>query len=236
MAPHADTDPGFATEVDHRQAHRPQDLFVVHSPDVTYTDDEIKTKYIYRTTSVAKNSGGQYVVTPKETHYDFKVDRHVGRVGMMLVGWGGNNGSTVTAGILANRHNLVWDTREGKRGANYYGSVLLGSTVKLGNDAESGKEINIPFHDLLPMVHPNDLFIGGWDINDMNLADAMDRAAVLEPSLKHLVRKQMANMKPLPSIYYPDFIAANQNQRANNLLDGAKACMAHVDQIRKDIR
>jgi len=43
-------------------------------------------------------------------------------------------------------------------------------------------------------------------------------------------------MKPLPSIYYPDFIAANQEDRADNVLKGSKACMEHVEQIRKDIR
>jgi myo-inositol-1-phosphate synthase len=142
----------------------------------------------------------------------------------------------VTAGIIANRRGLVWDTREGKRAANYYGSVVMGSTIKLGTDTNTGKEINIPFHDLLPMIHPNDLVIGGWDISSMNLADAMDRAAVLEPTLKGLVRKEMALMKPLPSIYYPDFIAANQEERADNLIPENNACMAHVEQIRKDIR
>ncbi|KAI9786999.1 MAG: Myo-inositol-1-phosphate synthase [Peltula sp. TS41687] len=236
MAPHAEADPGFTGGSGLIQTPRPQGFFVVESPNVTYTEDDIKSKYTYRTTSITQTPTGQYVVKPKETQYNFKVDRKVGRVGTMLVGWGGNNGSTVTAGILANRLGLVWETREGKRAANYYGSILLGSTIKLGNDAETGKDINIPFHDILPMVHPNDFIIGGWDINDMNLADAMDRAAVLEPSLKQMVRKEMANMKPLPSIYYPDFIAANQTERANNLLDGSKASMAHVEQIRKDIR
>ena len=43
-------------------------------------------------------------------------------------------------------------------------------------------------------------------------------------------------MKPLPSIYYPDFIAANQEERADNVIEGTKASMAHVEQIRKDIR
>jgi myo-inositol-1-phosphate synthase len=64
----------------------------------------------------------------------------------------------------------------------------------------------------------------------------MDRAQVLEPTLKDMVRKEMALMKPLPSIYYPDFIAANQEDRADNVLPGSKACMAHVEQIRTDIR
>ncbi len=70
----------------------------------------------------------------------------------------------------------------------------------------------------------------------MNMADAMDRAQVLEPTLKQQVHKEMAAMKPLPSIYYPDFIAANQEDRADNILPGGKASMEHVEQLRKDIR
>jgi myo-inositol-1-phosphate synthase len=190
----------------------------------------------YRTTSISQNSNGKYVATPKETTYDFKVERKVPKVGMMLVGWGGNNGTTVTAGIIANRRGMVWETREGPRAANYYGSVIMGSTMKLGTDASTNKDVNIPFHDVLPMVHPNDLAIGGWDISRMNLADAMDRAAVLEPTLKAQVKKEMAQMVPLPSIYYPDFIAANQEDRADNVVEGSKACLAHVEQIRKDMR
>jgi len=237
MAPHAETGDGFSNETEHVSATtNHNDLFVVNSPNVVYTEGEIKSKYTYRTTSVSQAGDGKYVATPRETVYDFRVERKVGKVGMMLVGWGGNNGSTVTAGLIANRRGLVWATREGQRAANYYGSVVMGSTIKLGTEAKTGKEINIPFHDVLPMVHPNNLVIGGWDISGMNLADSMDRAAVLEPSLKNLVKKEMAQMKPLPSVYYPDFIAANQEDRADNLLGGSKASMAHVEQIRKDIR
>ena len=237
MAPHATDTNGYTNgtgEVTVTSDHK--DLFTVDSPNVVYTDSEINSKYVYRTTSVSKNENGKYVATPKETTYDFKVDRKVGKVGMMLVGWGGNNGTTVTAGILANRYGLVWDTREGQRAANYYGSVVMSSTMKLGTEAKTGKDINIPFHDVLPMVHPNDLVIGGWDISSLNLADAADRAAVLEPALKNLVKKELAEMKPLPSVYYPDFIAANQGDRADNVLEGSKASTAHVEKLRKDIR
>lgn len=241
MAPHAVPDVGYMNGYSNNHstdtlASQKDDLFTVSSPDVAYTDEHIKSKYVYRTTSVTKTSDGNYVATPKETKYDFQVDRKVGRVGMMLVGWGGNNGTTVTAGIIANRRGLVWDTREGKRAANYYGSVIMGSTVKLGTDESTAEEINVPFHNVLPMVHPNDLVIGGWDISGMGIADAMDRAQVLEPTLKSLVRKEMSYMKPLPSIYYPDFIAANQEDRADNVLSGKKACWEHVEQLRKDIR
>ncbi|KAI0595856.1 myo-inositol-1-phosphate synthase [Biscogniauxia sp. FL1348] len=240
MAPHAEVDTGSTNGDGHAHGHNStnlavNNLFTVNSPNVTYTDNEILSKYTYRTTSVTRGTDGKYVATPRETLYDFKVDRRVPKTGMMLVGWGGNNGTTVTAGIIANRRGLVWETREGPRAANYYGSVVMGSTMKLGTDPTM-KEVNIPFHDVLPMVHPNDLVIGGWDISSMNLADAMDRAAVLEPMLKAQVKKEMAHMAPLPSIYYPDFIAANQEDRADNVIPGNKASMAHVEKIRQDIR
>ncbi|OAA68501.1 inositol-3-phosphate synthase [Niveomyces insectorum RCEF 264] len=247
MAPHAQVDPapsngngplnGHANgSTSAGPARAAGDLFTVSSPNVVYTDDAIESKYTYRTTAVATGADGRYTATPVETVYDFKTDRRVPKVGVMLVGWGGNNGSTVTAGILANRRNLVWDTREGPRAANYYGSLVMGSTLKLGTDTATHRDVNIPFHDVLPMVHPNDLVIGGWDISSLDLAAAMDRAAVLEPTLKGLVRKEMAAMRPLPSIYYPDFIAANQEDRADNVLPGSKPEWAHVEKIRADIR
>lgn len=235
MAPHAEVGTGYSNG---NASTTPvgKDLFKVNSPNVVYTENEIRTRYTYRTTLVNETADGKLVASPKETVYDFKVERKIPKTGMMLVGWGGNNGTTVTAGIIANRRGLTWETREGPRTANYYGSVVMGSTMKLGTNAKTAKDVNIPFHDILPMVHPNDLVIGGWDISGMNLAQALDRAAVLEPTLKAMVRKEMTEMVPLPSIYYPDFIAANQEDRADNLLPGSKACLEHVEQIRKDIR
>jgi len=238
MAPHAEGNNGSESSVGpttHSTTASKPELFTVQSPNVKYTDSDITSKYTYRTTEVNVNDG-KYVASPKEKLYDFKTERNVGKVGLMLVGLGGNNGTTVTAGILANRQGLSWDTREGPRAANYYGSVVMSSTVKLGTEAKTGREINVPLNDMLPMVHPNDLAIGGWDISGMDMSAAMDRAKVLEPALKSLVKKQMASIKPLPSIYYPDFIAANQEDRADNVIPGSKASMEHVEHLRKDIR
>ena len=236
MAPHAEESMAHASSAAMCESQERAETFQVISPHVRYTEDEILSKYTYHTACVEETGSGKYIVKPKEAIYNFKVQRKVGKVGVMLVGWGGNNGSTVTAGILANRLGLNWETREGARSANYYGSVTMSSTVKLGSLAKNGKDVNIPFRDMLPMVHPNDLVVGGWDISSMNLADAMDRAQVLEPSLKVQLKKLMARMAPLPSIYYPDFIAANQGSRADNLIPGIRASMAHVERIREDIR
>ena len=62
----------------------------------------------------------------------------------------------------------------------------------------------------------------------------MQRAKVLDYDLQRQLAPHMTDMKPLPSIYYPEFIAANQSDRADNVLTGTK--QQHLEQIRQDIR
>lgn len=69
-----------------------------------------------------------------KTVMTFKTKRNVPKTGLMLVGWGGNNGSTVTGAILANRHAMQWPTKEGTVTANYFGSITQSSTILLGTD------------------------------------------------------------------------------------------------------
>lgn len=45
----------------------------------------------------------------------------------------------------------------------------------------------------------------------------------------------MTSLVPLPSIYYPDYIAANQGERADNILPGQDK-QIHLERIRQDIR
>jgi len=154
----------------------------------------------------------------------------------MLIGMGGNNGSTLCATILANKHNISWHTKDGIQQPNYIGSVLRASTVSIGTEPGTGKEVHVPISDVLPMVHPNDLVLGGWDISGTSMDKAMERARVLDYDLQRQVAPYLALLgRPLPSIYYPDFIAANQEARADNLIPGADK-QAHLDHIRADIR
>lgn len=62
----------------------------------------------------------------------------------MLVGLGGNNGTTFTAALLSNRLHqdflagktegvdMKWRTREGVRTPDYYGSMTQSATIYLG--------------------------------------------------------------------------------------------------------
>merc|ERR1719295_867127 len=153
----------------------------------------------------------------------------------MLVGLGGNNGSTFMAGVLANKQKLAWRTKEGVEHSNWFGSLTQASTVRLGATGR-GEEIYVPMKDMMPMVSPDDLVVSGWDISGMNLADAMERAAVLPYDLQRQLRPAMEGIVPLPSCYYPDFIASNQAARADNVMPGETACWAHVEALRRDIR
>lgn len=152
----------------------------------------------------------------------------------MMVGWGGNNGTTLTASILAHRLKMTWRTKKGEQAPNYWGSVTQASTLRLGV-TPNGEDIYVPLNKMVPMVDPTDLVLGGWDISSMNMADAMERAEVLEYDVQRQVADAMRPLVPLKSIYYPDFIAANQADRADNLIDGDDK-RKHTDQIRKDIR
>ena len=61
----------------------------------------------------------------------------------------------------------------------------------------------------------------------------MERAQVLEWDLQRQLKPHLEKLKPRPSIYCPDFIAANQADRADNVLSGTKQEM--LDRIRMDI-
>lgn len=209
-----------------------------------YSETKLTTQYRYVNSVVAKSEvDGTLEVRPTAQDYEFQVDLKIPKIGVMLVGLGGNNGTTLVASVLANRDKIRFHTKDGAKEANYYGSVTQSSTIKLGID-EQGNDVYVPFNSVLPFVSPNDFVVGGWDINGANLGDAMARSQVLEYDLQQQLRGEMAKTVPLPSIYYPDFIAANQDERADNCInrDGKSGNVStngkwsHVEQIRKDIK
>lgn len=69
----------------------------------------------------------------------------------------------------------------------------------------------------------------------MDLGSAMERAQVFEWSLQEQLRPYLSRMKPRPSIYIPDFIAANQESRADNVLTGTMAEQVMLGLLRTDV-
>ena len=137
--------------------------YIVDSPKVQYIEkkDVLLASYSYQSPHVVADSDtGKLRVTPTAVDLTFKTNCKIPRVGCMLVGWGGNNGSTLTASVLANKLNMTWRTKEGTHQANYYGSLTQASTTSLGIGAD-GKDVYIPLKDLLPMINPNDIEFDG---------------------------------------------------------------------------
>eukprot|EP00112_Aurelia_sp_Birch-Aquarium-sp1_P019461 Seg482.2 transcript_id=Seg482.2/GoldUCD/mRNA.D3Y31 product="Inositol-3-phosphate synthase 1-B" protein_id=Seg482.2/GoldUCD/D3Y31 len=203
----------------------------VHSPNVKYTNERINSKYIYQTTQVVQDDG-TCNVQPVDVHFAFQTDIKIPKVGVMLVGWGGNNGTTLTAALLANEHNITWETKSGTKKPNFFGSVLEASTVSLGFDQDG--EVFVPMRDLLPMVKPTDLVLDGWDLSSLSLDVAMRRAEVLDIGLQDQLAPMMREMTPRKAIYRADFIAPNQAERADNILTGTAD--EQLKQVRADIK
>ncbi|CAH6718424.1 inositol-3-phosphate synthase [[Candida] jaroonii] len=203
-------------------------------------DDALHTTFVYENATV-ETGVDTFSVTPTAVEYDFKTELKVPKLGLMLVGLGGNNGTTLIGSVIANKNNISFETKERFVKPNYFGSVTQSSTVKLGVDAE-GNDVYAPFNSILPMVSPNDFVVGGWDISKMKLDKAMKRAQVLDVNLQKQLYPYIEDIEPLSSIYYPDFIALNQKERADNVSnvksDGSvdlENKWKDVEKVRKDI-
>jgi len=207
--------------------------FKVKSPNVLYTSEHIVSKYDYKTTEVF-HQDNEVIVQPVETSYTLRTEITVPKLGVMIIGLGGNNGSTIVGGCLANKYGISWRTKNGINVPDYFGSITQSSTLSLGTNRETNEEYYVPLKCVLPMVNPNDIVFGGWDINAADLAESMERAKVFDYDLQRQLAPYMKEIKPLPSIYIPDFIAANQKERANNVIHGTKKELVEI--IRQNIR
>lgn len=172
-----------------------------------------------------------------KTQLTFKTQVKVPKVGVMLVGLGGNNGTTVTAAILANKHKMSFETKEGVVEANYFGSVTQSSTVFVGQSSfPEPEDYFMPMKEMVPMLNPNDVYIDGWDISSLNLAEAMKRAKVLDVSLQKQLYPMMEKIVPRKALFDINFVAANQESRADNVLDASKLTKwQQVHKIMEDI-
>lgn len=221
--------------------------FVVDGPRVRREVDASGTEYLecehaYQSARVERRAPGKngakdngcarFALVPEEKTFTIRTRVTVPKVGIMLVGWGGNNGSTLTAGVLANKHAVKWQTKEGMKKPNYYGSLTQSGTCRVGHF--EGEEVYVPFKSLMPLANPNDVVFDGWDISGANLAEAMERAQVLDFDLQRQLRPMMEELTPRPSAFDPNFVAENQLTRANNVISGTKA--EQMSQIRADIR
>lgn len=129
-----------------------------------------------------------------------------GKLGVMLVGLAGNNGSTFAASLLAKNHDISWQTKDGNKRVDFLGSLYQYGTM----DTSAGPQL---YRDVVPLRTPKQLVVGGWDITGENLYESCKKNKVLPPNLCRKLRSHLREITPLPSIYDPDFVATNQQTR-----------------------
>ena len=206
--------------------------FNVDSKNVETKENEILSTYSYDTSKIVSGPNGISIV-PYSKKIQFKTNTKVPKLGVMIIGWGGNNGTTVTNGILANRLSLKWETKRGEVKANYHGSLTQCSTTYLGQD-DKGTTV-APFKSLLPMVNPSDIVISGWDISKKNIFEATKRAKVLEPTMYNQLKEYTEKMVPLPAVFDLSFVAPNQETRDPKIHGTADALLAGIKNNEKEI-
>ncbi|KAE8741206.1 hypothetical protein FOCC_FOCC013285 [Frankliniella occidentalis] len=172
-------------------------------------------------------------VTPRRRWLEVRTARRPQRTGVMLVGWGGNNGTTLTAALLANRAGLRWETKEGERRADWLGSLTQCATLRVGSD-DDGKDVWAPMSGVVPLLHPDDLEVDGWDVSSLDLAAAARRNRVLDVEVQRALAPQLRELRPRAAAFDCSFVAANQQERADNVLPGTRA--QQVQRLREDIR
>lgn len=176
-------------------------------------------------------------LTPSRPKLTADVDhkpRTHGSIGILCVGLGGANGTTMLAGILANRNKLKWygPHGEGPLEANYFGCITQIFPRGIhGGVGYKGKIAGLADASLAA--------VGGWDIRPTKLGDALFEAQILDYDLVKQVREEMNTKYSIFKGYYdPRFIGSSQHATATHILTKEEVPNATeaLKCIRADIR
>lgn len=152
------------------------------------------------------------------------------KVGILIVGLGGNNGVTLLAGLLANNRGLEWETAAAGRvsAPNWNGCIT--------QLEPRGVHGGVGFKGRYPLADATAAAVGGWDIRPTPLGDALYTSRIIDYDLVRQVRDDMNAMPILKGIYDESFLGESQYATATNIVTDAVTFMDKVEHIRKDIR
>ena len=171
----------------------------------------MKTSYINRYTNIDNDDN----ITVHEELLNIEVqDKNNKKLGVMIIGLGGNNGSTFTAGLIAHKKKLKWENKYGIHNVEFLGSLAEFGSINIGY--KKNKPYTKLIKDMVSLVNLNDIVIGGWDICSDDLYTACKNNKVIDTDLLNQIKEDLCDIVPLPSVYYEKFIAKNQKNRVNN--------------------
>jgi myo-inositol-1-phosphate synthase len=141
-----------------------------------------------------------------------------GTLGVLLPGLGAV-ATTFIAGCMLARREL----------APPVGSMTQLGTIRIGKRTD-GKSPKIS--EFVPLASLDQLVFGGWDVFPDDAYEAAKHAQVLEPRHIDLVKEELTKVKPMPAVFYPDYV-----RRLRGTHVKPKATKAEmVEAVRADIR
>jgi len=150
------------------------------------------------------------------------------KIGILVVGLGGNNGVTMVAGFLANNKKLEWETgAAGRVSAPNWNGCITQLPPRGGG---------VGFQGRYPLADATKAAIGGWDIRQTPMGDALYESRVLDYDLVRQVRDEMNSIDIMKGIYDASFLGESQHATATRIVTGLKTFFDKVEHIRKDIR
>lgn len=188
------------------------------SPD---SSSELMSTFSMTSTYRHQQTGPFMVTTPEAPQPVLVKDakhkpKTLGSFGILVVGLGGANGTTLLAGVLANRLKLNW---HGPRGepmtANYYGCI---TQLK-----QKGMYGGVGYRDKVKgLADASMAAIGGWDIRPTKPGDALFQQQILDYDLVRQLRDEMNKVKIFRAVYDPRFIGPSQHETATHILKKAE--------------
>ena len=141
-----------------------------------------------------------------------------GKLAVLLPGMGAVATTTI-AGVMLARKGL---------GAPI-GSLTQLGTIRLGKRTDN----NTPkIQDFVPLAGLQDLEFGGWDIFPDDAYESAVHASVLESRHLDAVRDELAAVRPMPGVFYPEYVKRLHGTHMKTAASKAEM----VEKVRDDIR
>jgi myo-inositol-1-phosphate synthase len=141
----------------------------------------------------------------------------LGSFGVLVVGLGGANGTTMLAGVLANRLGRHWYGPKGEpMTPNYYGCIT--------QLQQKGVHGGVGYKDRVKgLADASMAAIGGWDIRPTPPGDALLAAQILDYDLVRQMKDEMNKTKVFRAVYDHRFIGTSQHTTATHVLTKEEA-------------
>jgi myo-inositol-1-phosphate synthase len=141
-----------------------------------------------------------------------------GKLAVLLPGLGAVATTTIAGVMLARKGD-----------APPIGSLTQLGHIRLGKRT-SKKSPRIK--DFLPLAKLEDLEFGAWDLFPDNALESAEHARVLEPHHLASVREELARVKPMRAVFYPEYVKRLHGTHVKTAQNKAEM----VEAVRADIR